>query len=307
MSGPVPVTGANGHLGRLVLRALAEDANAPPARAVVRSQRAADGLADLPFAERREVRVVDYADRPSLEDAVRGASAVIHLAGILKQTRANRYRDAHERPAEALARACAATGVARIVHTSIHGANTASTNGCLASRGRADETLLAGAVPAVILRVPMVLGPGDAATQGLRRAAMAGRAALTRGGATIEQPIAAHDVVAALLAATNERVRGNTILELAGPERLTHRELVLRVAAILGREVSFRSIPHFAAYTFAWLAETLQADPPLTRDMLGVLEQDDVIDPAPAREALGLSLTPLDAALRTALGEETAT
>ena len=306
MTGPVLVTGANGHLGRLLLRALAEDANAAPARALVRSQRAAESLADLPFAERREVHVVDYADRAGLEAAVRGASVAIHLAGILKQTRANRYQDAHERPAEALSQACAAAGVARIVHTSIHGANAASTNGCLASRGRTDELLLAGPVPAVILRVPMVLGPGDAATEGLRREATAGRAALTRGGATIEQPIAASDVVAALLAATRAEVAGDAIHALAGPERLTHRELVLRVAALLGCEVSFRSIPRFAVYTFAWLAETLRADPPLTCDMVGVLEQDEVIDPAPACKALGVSLTPLDAALRTALGEETA-
>lgn len=306
MTGPVLVTGANGHLGRLVLKALAEDANAPPVRALVRSQRAADSLADLPFAERREVRVVDYADDTGLEDAVLGASVAIHLAGILKQTRANRYQDAHERPAEALARACAAAGVARIVHTSIHGADAASTNGCLASRGRTDEILLAGGVPAVILRVPMVLGPGDAATEGLRREALAGRATLTRGGATIEQPIAARDVVAALLAATRADVPGDAIHTLAGPESLPHRELVARVAAILGRHVSFRAIPRFAVLTFAWLAETLQADPPLTRDMVGVLEQDDVIDPAPACAALGISLTPLDAALRTALGEENA-
>ena len=304
MTGPLLLTGANGHLGRLIIRTLAADADATPVRTLVRSERAAASLADLPVAERREVRIVDYADRASLAAAASGTSAAIHLAGILKETRANRYQDAHERPAAALALACAEAGVARIVHTSIHGANAASANGCLASRGRADEILLQGSVPATILRVPMVLGRGDAASAGLRREATSGRASLARGGATIEQPIAAADVVAALLAATRADTRGNAIHALGGPEALTHRELVARVAAILGCEVSFRTIPLFAVRTFAWLAETLSADPPLTRDMLGVLEQDDVIDPEPACAALGIALTPLDAALRAAFAED---
>ena len=304
-AGPLLLTGANGHLGRLVIRTLAQDADAPPVRAVVRSERAAASLADLPGAAGRDVRIVDYRDGAGLVEAVRGASAAIHLAGILKETRGNRYEDAHERPARALAAACAAAGVPRIVHTSIHGADAESANACLASRGRADALLLGAQVPAVILRVAMVLGEGDAATQGLRREATGGRggrAALVRGGATIEQPIAAVDVVAALLAAARADVPGDAIHALGGPEALTHRELVLRAAAILGHEVSVRHIPLAAANAFAWLAERFAAEPPLTRAMLGVLEQDDVIDPAPACAALGVTLTPLDAALRLALG-----
>ena len=302
MTGPLLLTGANGHLGRLVIRTLAQDADAPLVRALVRSERAAASLSDLPGAAGRDVRIVDYRDGAGLVEAVRGASAAIHLAGILKETRGNRYEDAHERPARALAAACAAAGVPRIVHTSIHGADAESANACLASRGRADALLLGAQVPAVILRVAMVLGEGDAATQGLRHEATGGRAALVRGGATIEQPIAAVDVVAALLAAARADVPGDAIHALGGPEALTHRELVLRAAAILGCEVSFRHIPLAAANAFAWLAERFAADPPLTRAMLGVLEQDDVIDPAPACAALGLTLTPLDAALRLALG-----
>ena len=303
------LTGANGHLGRLVLRTLADDPAADAAetiRAVVRSERAAKSLDDLPAPDRRGVRIVDYTDRAGLEEAVQGCDAVLHLVGILKRTRTNRYEDAHERPAEALAAACAAAGVSRIVHTSIHGADPGSRNGCLASRGRADDILLTAPVPAVIVRVPMVLGRGDPATDALRRQATSARAALVRGGATLEQPIAAADVVAALLAATRPSVPGDTVLELGGPESLSHRALVERTATVLGREVAIGSTPLVAARAFAWLAETFSANPPLTRDMLDVLEHDDVIDPGPACETLGIMLTPLDAALRAAFDEENA-
>ena len=306
MTRRILITGANGHLGRLLIRTLADDPASAGVRAVVRSERAARSLDDLPSPERREVRVIDYRDRAGLEDAAQGCAAAIHLVGILKQTRANRYADAHERPAEALSAACAAAGVARIVHTSIHGADPASRNGCLASRGRTDDILLASPVPTVVLRVPMVLGPGDAAAEALRHQATSGRARLVRGGAALQQPIAAADVVAALLAATHADVPGDAVLELAGPESLPHHALVERTAGILGRTVTFASTPLAAARAFAWLAETLLADPPLTGDMLGVLEQDDAVDPLPAAQALGIALTPLDDALRAAFNEESA-
>ncbi len=306
MTGRILLTGANGHLGRLLIRTLGQDPTAAPVRAVVRSERAARSLDDLPSPERREVRIIDYRDRAGLEDAAQGCAAAIHLVGILKQTRANRYENAHEQPAEALSAACAAAGVARIVHTSIHGADSASRNGCLASRGRADEILLESPVPAVILRVPMVLGPGDIAAEALRHQATSGRARLVGGGVALQQPIAATDVVAALLAATQPNVPADTLIQLGGPESLSHRALVERTARILGREVAFASTPLIAAQAFAWFAQTFLADPPLTLDMLGVLEQDDAIDNQPALQALGIELTPLDAALRTAFNEESA-
>jgi uncharacterized protein YbjT (DUF2867 family) len=122
-----------------------------------------------------------------------------------------------------------------------------------------------------------------------------------RGGATYEQPIAASDVVGAIAAALAQPEPLRGALDLAGPESLTHRELVVRAAHALGREVSIRKVPSALAYAFAWLAEKLLANPPLTPAMLGVLEHDDAIDPAEATRRLGITLTPLDETLRRAL------
>ena len=55
----VLVTGANGHLGRGLIRRLARE-GATPVRAVVRSQRAADVLRGLPESVRPEIAVLDY-------------------------------------------------------------------------------------------------------------------------------------------------------------------------------------------------------------------------------------------------------
>jgi NADH dehydrogenase len=283
------VTGANGRLGRSLIRAVA---GRRPVRALVRSERAADSLRALPPELRPEIVRVDWADADALAAAGEGAPDWVHLVGILKETRTSRYADAHERPAAALVRAAAKAGARRIVAVSILGAEPGSANACLASKGRADSILLAASAPATVLRVPMVLGPGEAGAFALRAQASAPATLLVRGGATLEQPIDARDLVRALELALTAPVEREA-LDLAGPESLTHRALVLRVAALLGRRPRIAPLPLAAATAFAFALERLVADPPLTRAMLGVLEHDDCIDPLPAARALGLTLTPL--------------
>jgi uncharacterized protein YbjT (DUF2867 family) len=284
------VTGANGRLGRSLIRAVA---GRRPVRALVRSERAAASLRTLPPELRPEIVQVDWADADALAAAGDGAPDWVHLVGILKETRSSRYADAHERPAEALARAASKAGARRIVTVSILGAAPDSANACLASKGRADAALLAGPAPATVLRVPMVLGPGEAGAFALRAQASAKVAFLVRGGATLEQPIDARDLVHALELALVAPVEREA-LDLAGPESLTHRALVLRVAALLGRRPRIVPLPLAAASALAFAMERLAAEPPLTRAMLGVLEHDDRIDPLPAARRLGLELTPLD-------------
>ena len=293
------MTGANGRLGRRLLRHLASHSAGVP-RALVRSRFAADALSDLAPTAPIEVWTADYANVSALEDAVAGCTRVAHLAGILKETTRSRYVDAHERATEALAHAAAAGGVRRIVYLSILGASPESRNACLASKGRAERILLEGKVPSTVLRVPMVLGPGELAALALRAQASARVVWLVRGGASMEQPLDADDLMRAVLAALDDDSESHRAFDLAGPESLPRAELLARAAALLGRRPRVVAVPQLAARLLAAVAEWLP-EPPLTRAMLGVLEHDDRIDPAPACRALGLALTPLAETLRRSL------
>jgi uncharacterized protein YbjT (DUF2867 family) len=296
------VTGANGHLGRRLLARLASAGHA--ARALVRSESAAERLRRLPFASAFELRIADYGDPDSVAAAAEGCAHIAHLVGILKQTRSARYEDAHERSAAALADAAARAGAAHIVYLSILGSRAGDTNACLASKGRAEEILLAGKTPATVLQVPMVLGPGDVAARALRGQIFAPLLVLPRGGATLEQPIDAEDVVSAILAAALRPALAGQVLALAGPESISHRELVMRAAALHGRRPRVVPLPAAAVRLLAAVFERVLAEPPLTRAMFGVLEHDDRIDPGPACARLGITLTPLDATLRRCVGPD---
>ncbi len=294
---PLLVTGANGHLGRDLIRAVHEDR---PIRAIVRSERAANSLDDLKevAGDALEVRIVSYEDEAGLAEAGAGCSAWVHLVGILKETRAARYEDAHEATCRVLAAAAAQAGARRIVYVSILGSHPDAKNGCLASKGRAERILAQGSVPSTTLRVPMVLGPDEVAAGALRGQAMAPFAFLARGGATLEQPIDERDLVQAIRLAARDEGPDTHGLDLAGPESLSHADLVRRVGAVLGKSPRVLPIPLGAVTLLASLFEAVSASPPLTRDMLGVLEHDDDIDPLPTCRLLGLELTPLDDTLK---------
>jgi uncharacterized protein YbjT (DUF2867 family) len=292
------ITGANGHLGQRLLRRLAGQSSpgAAVARAAVRSAQAASAVRALGTAW--DCAVVDYSDVDALARAAESCRAIVHLVGILKESSRTRYAEAHESTAHAIAAAAEKAGVRRIVYLSILGANAGSENACLASKGRAEAILLGRAVPTTVIRLPMVLGAGEPAALALCAQAMRRVLPLVRGGASREQPIDADDVTTAILAAAARDDERGGSFDLAGPESITHRELVLRAASLLRRRPRILPVPYPLVRAFAFLAERSLANPPITRPMLEVLEQDDEIDPAPACREFGLALTPLNETLR---------
>jgi NADH dehydrogenase len=304
-AGRILITGANGHLGRRLIQRLGTGpGEARPLRAVVRSERAAQSLSELPDLNAGDISVLDYGDAEALACAADGCEAAVNLVGIIKQSSTSRYEAAHEATSEALARALESSSLRRIIQLSIVGSHPDSRNACLASKGRAEEILLECARPALILRVPMVLGPGDFASRALRVQARARFVPLLRGGSGREQPIDADDVVSAIVSAVDRPGPDDVALDLAGPESLSRRELLERCAALYGNRPKVIPIPLHLELAFAFLLEKLLPDPPLTRAMVGVLDHDDVVDAEKSAERLGIHLTPLEQTLRRYVGPE---
>jgi len=300
----VLVTGANGQIGRRLVERLARSNPRVPVRAVVRSVRAARLLEALPEEIRPEVSVVDYRSAEELAEAARDCRYAVHLVGILKETAASRYRDAHEASTRALADAAAMADLRRVVYLSILGSDPKSANACLASKGRAEQILLDAKTPALILRVPMVIGPGDVTAHIVRREALARVLPLAAGGRSRTQPIYASDVVEAIVAGLERDDLDDLILDLAGPESLPQREFIERAARLYDRRPHVVSIPVGLLLVVTGLMERFLASPPITKSALEVILADDDVDPEPARRKLGIRLTSLDEILRRCVGPQ---
>jgi len=299
----IVVTGANGQLGRALLRRLATSDH-PNVRALVRSERAratieAEGLDPAP-----EIRIVDYTSPNEMETAIRGARCVVHLVGIIKEMPGTRYVEAHEQTCHALALAASRAGIERIVYLSIFGAAPDSTNACLASKGRAESLLLDDRVATTVLRVPMVLGGDDPASQSLRNQAKSDSVRLIGGGRTLQQPIDQRDVVRAILAASTAHPGRHLSLDAGGPECLSHRNLVLRAARHWNKAPTIRSIPESLARLAVTILDRVLPNPPITRAMFDILQHDDRVDIDHYCKTLGVEPTPLDTTLAELIGPE---
>jgi len=299
----IVITGANGNLGQRLLRELSGGAVA--LRALVRSARAAEQIRALSLEPEPEIVEVDYLDVAAMTAALADATAVVHLVGIIKESGRSTYRAAHEDATAVLCDALAgAAEPPRVIYLSILGSSAGAANPCLASKGRAEERLLQAALPALVLRVPMVLGEGDYASAALAARASRDRAVVLR-ASSLEQPIYAGDVTAAVRAVIDAppAQAPTGAVDLAGPESLTRAALTERAAAVLGGRCRVLSLPLGLGLLAAGILEKLSASPPVTRVMLGVLDHDDAIDPARAAARLGIELTPLDETLRRVLAQ----
>lgn len=291
--GRVLITGANGHLGcRLIARLAATYS----VRAVVRSEQARSKIMALPEASQIETRVLDYRDTASMAAAALDCDYVVHLVGIIKETASATYVKAHEETTACLIDALKSSGVKRVIYISILGSRSDSSNTCLASKGRAEQLLLDAEIPALILKVPMVLGEGDFASRALQQRAHS-RVNFVFRAASKEQPIYAGDVVEAIVAGIAQPNLDDQVLELAGPESMSRKELIYRAARLRGNRVSVISIPVAFGMGIAFVFEKLLDNPPVTRAMLGVLDHDDEIVTTKACKLLDINLTSLDQVL----------
>lgn len=304
----IVVTGANGQLGRALLIELVRQGNTN-VRALVRSERARKTIEALDFdgGHAPDIQIVDYGSPRKMEAALSGMQSAVHLVGIIKESPGARYVEAHEQTCHALALAASRAGITRIVYLSILGATPDSDNDCLASKGRAETLLLDDRVATTVLRVPMVLGGDDPASDSLRRQARAAKVRLVGGGRTLQQPIDARDVVRTILAACVAAPGKDIAIDAGGPECLSHRKLVLRAARLWDNEPRIQSIPLGLARFAVTVMSKVLSNPPITRPMFDILQHDDRANAEVLREILGIELTPLAQTLEDFVGPDSET
>lgn len=168
----VLVTGASGFIGGAVAELLA--ARGDRVRALVRPASRTDALRALGA----ELAPGDVGDPAALRQAVLGCDAVVHLAGAVKALRDRDLFQANGEGTRQVAAACAAAPrPPRLVYVSSLAAAGPSRAGRSRTEDDAPEPVsrygesklageravraAAGAVPASIVRPPIVYGPGD--------------------------------------------------------------------------------------------------------------------------------------------------
>jgi uncharacterized protein YbjT (DUF2867 family) len=296
----IAITGANSSVGHILVRHLAARADIRVV-ACVRSARAAAGL---PASPGISPRAIDYDDREGLAAALSGTGCVVHLAGILFESATSTYQIANVGATQAVVDACRKAGIPRMVLVSVLGADATSANRFWSSKGRAERIVAESGLSAAIIRTPILFGPGMAGARAIVHAAAQTKVTLLGGGRHSIRPLDVDDLSRAILRCCETSGAGAAVYELVGPEPTAYRDVVVRTAALMGREVSIRSLP-------VWLAKLGAAAAGWTRrggmtpTVIDVITSDEAVHEN-ADVALGVALTPLSATLEKLVSSKTA-
>ncbi len=287
----VAVTGANSAVGkRLLTRLLGGDEGAGETRIVAGVRRQA-ALDDLPHDARITPVLVDY-DRPdTLIAALRDVDRVVHLAGILFESKTTDYQSANVGTTRALVAAAQSTGVRHFVFISSLGADPHSPNGYFRSKGEAEQVVADSGIDATIIRTPLLLGPDTSGGRALVRTASQVSVRVLGGGVHRLRPLDVDDLCSGIVGCGQPPVSGVRTLDLVGPTTLSYRELLERTARRLGHEITVGSTPVWLARLGAGLAGLTRTGG-MTPTVIDVITSDEVV----AHNAdgdLGVTLTPL--------------
>jgi uncharacterized protein YbjT (DUF2867 family) len=294
----VLVTGANGFVGRHVVRELLGRDIA--VRALVRSRAGADALAGLEC----DLATGDVTRPERLATAVAGCDAVVHLVAIIAG-RPSQFERVIAGGTENLVAAARAAGVRRFVYVSAIGASDPASPDVPYFRAKtaAEAKVVASGLPHTILRPTFVFGPdGGALPRFLRIARLAPATPIVGPGTQRVQPIWVADVARAVaLALEHADTRGPTV-QLGGPDVVDWTGLWQRLKLAQGTKRPALHLPTWLMLAPALLLERLP-NPPLTVDQLRMLGGPDnvVSDDGRSMAELGLGdRVPLDEQLRRA-------
>ena len=279
-NGLVVVFGANGFLGRHVMRELVKDGWR--IRAAVRRPHTAQDLTVNGSVGQIQLVQANLRFKKSVEQALQGADAVINLAGISYKSGQQTFAAVHTLGAKTLAEVASAQGISNFVQISSIGASKDASNDFYGSKF-AGELAVKEAIPnADIARVSSLFGTGRGIFAGIARLAQLSPVLpIFGGGKTHFQPVYVGDAAQAIAALISRGSSGKTY-ELAGPNQYSAKELIGFTLNSVDKKRILLPMPWFMGSVFGFAFEfwgaipiiNLLIKPFLTRDMIKGMKTD---------------------------------
>jgi len=231
------LTGATGLVGSTVLRRLL--AEGIPVRCLVRDPRRLG-----PLRVRVQIALGDLTDPPSFRNALRGVETVVHLAAAIRDQRRGSIEELNGIATWRMVQAAQREGVERFVFFSALGASAHHRTRCLRAKALAEQAVEEAELRSTVFAPSIIYAPGDPWLTLLERLALLPVMPVSGRGRAVFQPIWAEDVADGIIANLREGGTGpHERIELAGPETLSHADIVRTLLRSLGRKRALVRVP----------------------------------------------------------------
>ena len=280
----VLVTGGSGFLGSHVLPLLVADGH--DVAALARSAAAAEKVT----AAGAQAVAGDLDDPASIDDAfaASGAKVLVNLASL---------GFGH---APAIVAAAEEAGMERAVFVSTTAVATTLDSRSKAVRLAAETTVRDSGLDWTILRPTMIYGSAGDRNMArlLRLVRRAPVVPVPGGGRRLQQPVHVDDLAQAVVATLTAPAAVGQTYDIAGPEPLSLRDVVLAACEAVGRRPRLVDVPLGPAIAAARAYERVASKPRLKAEQLQRLAEDKVFDIGPARRDLGYDPRPFALGIR---------
>ena len=291
----IVITGGTGFVGRSVCEHLFEqDAGC---RLVVPTRRRATGR-NLQVLPTVDLAVADVHDAKAITPLLTGADALVHLVAILHGS-ADDFDRVHVQLPRTLAAACTASGVKRVVHVSALGVASTAPSAYLRSKAAGEavwqDWARATGGQLTILRPSVIFGAEDRFTNLFVQLQRLFPVLPLAGTGARFQPVWVGDVARAVVNSLYAAAAVGPVIECAGPEVMTLKQIVQRVGTMAGCRRPVLALPEAAGMLQAAVMGWLPGEPMMSRDNVLSMRVPNVASGTlPGLAALGITPASLD-------------
>ncbi len=274
------VTGGTGFVGTHVVNELLRRKH--EVAVLARFPESARNRYNLPVS----VAAGDVLDPASVRRAAQGREAVIHLVGIIAEEGEQTFDRIHREAAENVARAAGDAGVRRLLHMSAMGSSEDSPSEYGRTKAAGEKAVRQSSLEWTVFRPSIIFGPGDGFVTLLAGVVRRnpGFIPVIGPGTTKFMPVSVHDVARVCADSLEKPETAGEVFEVGGPETFTLNEIYREIAIAVGKPR--KPLVHFPLWWGRFLAGRFEGMarrgwieiPPLTRDQLRSLSQDNTAD-----------------------------
>ena len=299
MAQKIMITGASGFVGQTLVRQLAREGGFE----ILELRRS------KPKTDAREVVVADLLAPNAYSAALKGVSAVVHLAAVTGKASPAEYQRVNEEGTRAVVDACKLAEVPNIIHVSTIAAAYPNQRyyPYAQSKARAEDIVRESGLNYAIIRPTLVLGEASPIWLTLSKIAKAPVIPFPSNGEVAVQPVDVSAVAEAIAIVLKSERFSNEVFEIGGPDSISFKAFLSLIhKAYLNEEPRIVDVPLGPIrLMLAAMEPVLRPLMPATAGQLAVFANDSTVEANWLHDQLKPNMPSTEALVRRLVEAET--